>query len=425
MSAGTMPVSDELRARRLDQAPPTSWSGTSSAGCYRLIRQIGSGSSSIVFEAEHSRLGKRFAVKLLRPDVDPSRRMAQRFRREAQAIAQLASDHVVDVVDCGELDDGTPYLVMALLAGEDLRSLLAREGALPALRAVPLAVDLCLGLKVVHAAGLVHRDLKPENVFVTRRDTGEDVGKILDFGVAKMDASVSTAEGALIGTVRYMAPEQLIDSASVSPATDIYALGAILYECLAGTPLVAGRTVQEVMYRIMNFDPAPLRQRLPTVPTALCDVIERCLSRDSAARPSAEELARHLLAAVHARVEAQDPTHNEDPPPSRRRSGQPSWRTVNLLGAALIGALAAAVLGWWPSASSPAREPSSPAARAREPAAPTSESAAPVALPSPLVVAEEKPPPVTPGARRSAPVSPSVKPASAQARFDSTNPYDF
>ncbi len=269
------------------------------ADTYRIIRHIGSGGSSHVFEATHQRLGKAFALKLLRPEIGHGRRVAQRFRREAKAIAGLQSEHVISVVDCGELPDQTPYLVMELLDGEDLRSLLSREGQLPARRTVHLVVEACRGLTTVHAAGLVHRDLKPENLFIARRSTGEDWCKVLDFGVAKMDASLSTAQGAIVGTVRYMAPEQLADSATVDARTDVYALGAILYECLSGRSLHEGDTVQKVMYSVVHKEPPPLSELRPDLPRALTAVVARASSKAMDARPaSTAELAQLLLVAV-------------------------------------------------------------------------------------------------------------------------------
>src|SRR5688500_228074 len=224
MSSARDTRNDELLAEQRDDANSAAQKrvGSIVAGTYRIVRHIGSGGSSHVFEAEHLRLGKTFAMKLLRSEIDIGRRSAQRFRREARAIAKLKSEHVVSVVDCGELDDETPYLVMELLPGQDLRRLLEREGPLPARRAVQLIVEACRGLNAVHETGLVHRDLKPENLYVGRRDSGEDWCKVLDFGVAKMEASQSTAQGAIVGTVRYMAPEQLADSAAVERRTDVY-----------------------------------------------------------------------------------------------------------------------------------------------------------------------------------------------------------
>ena len=316
--------------------------GTLVAGTYRITRHIGSGGSSHVFEAEHVRLGKTFALKLLRPELHTGRLATQRFRREARAIARLQNEHIVSVVDYGELDDQIPYLVMELLPGQDLRALLKREGSLPARRAVRLVLDACQGLNAVHAAGLVHRDLKPENLFITQRTTGEDWCKVLDFGVAKMEASMSTAQGAIVGTVRYMAPEQLTDGSLVTPATDIYALGAILYECLTGRAPYAGATVQELMYKIMNHEAPALARERPELPAGLSEVVKDCLSRRVSERPvSAIALADQLRESLRnsARPSSLDTLLEEAPSPPRavprttwQPAGVPFW-----LGAVSLG----------------------------------------------------------------------------------------
>lgn len=317
------------------------------AGTYRLTRHIGSGGSSHVFEAEHVRLGKPFAVKLLRPELDPTRQTARRFRREARAIARLNSEHIVSVVDCGELDDHTPYIVMELLQGEDLRSLLKREGRLPARRVVSIVVEACRALTEAHSAGLVHRDLKPENLFITRRATGEDWCKVLDFGVAKMDASLSTTQGAIVGTVRYMSPEQLADGAKVDAATDIHALGAILYECLSGRAAHSGESIQEAMFSVLNKHPRPLDD----VPPALGALVLRCLAKDPAQRPAsarvlAAELGRSL--SLKATVPAER-TVTEEAPPREGSTSSPVGgvrRAVSLPVAVGFGTLAVALAAW-------------------------------------------------------------------------------
>ncbi|HVY26892.1 MAG TPA: protein kinase [Polyangiaceae bacterium] len=325
--------------------------GSVIAGTYRLTRHIGSGGSSHVFEAEHVRLGKPFAVKLLRPELDPTRQTAQRFRREARAIAKLSSEYIVNVVDCGELADLTPYLVMELLQGEDLRSLLKREGSLPARRAVPLIIETCRALSEAHGAGLVHRDLKPENLFITRRATGEDWCKVLDFGVAKMDASMSTTQGAIVGTVRYMAPEQLADGATVGPATDIHALGAILYECLSGRVAHPGETIQEAMFSVLNREPRALED----VPDALGSLVLRCLAKDPAQRPRSVQALRELLgASIGLRVSSPpEQTLREDSTPAATQSipQGPRSRGTSLLVGAIGGVvLSASGLAWfWPA----------------------------------------------------------------------------
>jgi serine/threonine protein kinase len=295
-------------------------------GTYRLSRYIGSGGSSHVYEARHLRLGKSFALKILRSELNNGRRSVQRFRREAETIASLHDEHIVSVVDTGELDDGTPYLTMELLPGEDLRSLLDREKQLPVRRAVQIALEACRGLTVVHRVGLVHRDLKPENLFITRRSSGEDWCKVLDFGVAKVQTSQATAQGVIVGTVRYMAPEQLAGDSVVSPSTDVYAVGAILYECLAGKPLVEAASVQEAMYQIMNLDPQPLAVRRSALPASLCAIIHRCIHKIPSSRPiDAAELGHELNEFLSFGTSSADrhrdetiPDYIEEGPPAKR-----------------------------------------------------------------------------------------------------------
>jgi len=281
--------------------------GSLVAGSYRILSHIGSGSSSHVFAAEHTRLGNHVAVKILRSEVASSARASARFRREARTVARLRHEHIVSVFDCGELEDETPYLVMELLEGQDLRSLLRSQSVLPAARAVRIVVEACRALTAAHEAGLIHRDLKPENLFITRRSTGEDWCKVLDFGVAKLDGGMATAQGSIIGTVRYMAPEQLSDSSTVDAATDVYALGAVLYECLAGTSLWDGATVEETMYQIMNREPAALAERRPHLPRALTRIVHRSVERNRERRPqSAAEFASLLMGSLDAPVALSD-----------------------------------------------------------------------------------------------------------------------
>jgi len=259
-----------------------------------LGERIGAGGMGEVYLAEHRRLGKQFALKLLRSKAEPN--AVKRFRREARAIARIESEHVVTVVDSGEARDGTPFIAMELLRGEDLRSLLARAAPLPIPRAVSLILEACRGVATAHRAGMIHRDLKPGNLFVTRRETGEDWLKVLDFGIAKLEGSSSTVEGALIGTVKYMAPEQLEDGANVGPAVDIYALGAILYECLCGAPPHNGVSMQESMFKIMNETPVPLSNRRADIPDALSAAIQRALAKRPTERFESSEAFANAIA---------------------------------------------------------------------------------------------------------------------------------
>jgi len=398
-------------------------------GTYLLVRHIGSGGMSEVFAAEHVRLGKLFAVKLLRPDVSLAHKGADRLRREARAIAVLSNEYIVGIQDCGETEDGTPFLVMELLEGEDLRSLLERKRALPVARAVNILLDACRGLAGVHAQNLVHRDLKPENLFVTRHATGEDWCKVLDFGVAKMEASQSTAPGAIVGTIRYMAPEQLADSAAVGPATDVYALGAILYECLSGQPAHLGQTMQELMFQLMNKEPLSLSTLCPSVPAPLAEIVTQCLAKKPSDRPLLPELTNCLKGFAYRTVtgSSDETTLTDEPVPvgllalTRAPAGS-GWRLAGVLGAAGL------VLGWaagsWrtppsqPSFGSPPLVTANGAERRAVPAASEQEIESPISeKPTTSVVTPAEPSALSPAQAEPSPASPrSASPRSASPR---------
>jgi tRNA A-37 threonylcarbamoyl transferase component Bud32 len=357
--------------------------GTAIGASLRVISLLGRGGMGEVYEVEHAALGRRFAVKVLRAPLDGNAR--DRFRREWRTIARLSSEYVVSVIDCGELHDGTPYLVMERLHGRDLRQLLDEAAPLPIPRAVGLIEQACLGVAAAHRAGVVHRDLKPANLFVTPRETGDELCKVLDFGVAKVETSEATQQGAVIGTVKYMAPEQLTDSASVGPAADIYALGAILYECLTGTPPHVAATLQATMFRILNESPTPLLERRANTPPELAALVERALSHDPQQRfQSAAEFSRALRefsrpAAHSARASSEGDTMAVaalDLEPERgARAGR---RVTQSLPSALLALVAGFGLGVTLRTVAPGRGPESARASAST-AAPTPEL--PAALP--------------------------------------------
>ncbi len=287
--------------RELEHAARTCHVGDVLGGTYRITRRIGAGGMADVYEVEHLRLGSRFAAKVLRKErADPM--MLRRFLREARLVASLKSDHIVRVFDVSEADADPPFYVMELLLGGDLRQLLRGHARLSLERAVKIVRDACMGIDVVHAAGIVHRDLKPENLFVTHRDTGEEVSVLLDFGVVKADGGSSTQHGALIGTLKYMAPEQVELAGTVGPRADVRSLGAILYECLAGRPPHLAESLERLLFEILNTDVTPLRSWRPELPAALDAVVLRALERDPARRfPSASAFAEALGAFAGSR----------------------------------------------------------------------------------------------------------------------------
>jgi eukaryotic-like serine/threonine-protein kinase len=269
-----------------------SWIGRVIAGRYALERVIGRGGMGFVFEGRHVAVGRRVAVKILRPEAARSAEAVARFHREARAAASIGHKRIVEVLDFGHGDDGA-YLVMELLEGEDLSAIVRSRGALPVARAVGIARQVADGLRAAHAQGIVHRDLKSGNVFVSQRD-GRDSVKILDFGVSKVLAldeldgeGPSTHQGALLGTPHTMAPEQCTDGRSVDHRADLYALGCILFEMLTGELPFTGATPVEVLYKHVHESPRrPSSLRADkTIPRALDDLVVRLLAKDRERRP--------------------------------------------------------------------------------------------------------------------------------------------
>jgi len=254
------------------------------AETYRLVARLGNGSTSEVFEAEHLRLGCRVALKRLTAELAIDPRSVTRFRREARVLSGLHSDNVVRVFDYHEAADDRPFFVMECLQGRDLRQTLASDGALAAVRAVHIALDVCRGLAVLHQGGLVHRDIKPANLFLTRDSRGRELCKILDLGVARL-INVQTQDRAVVGTLRYMAPEQLADSASVTAAADVYAMAAVLYHCVSGRPPHEAETVETLMFEILHRRPPSPRALDASISLELDELIMRGLQRSPADRP--------------------------------------------------------------------------------------------------------------------------------------------
>lgn len=383
---------------------------------YRVLELLGSGGMADVYEVEHVRLGRRFALKLLREDLARDAELKLRFEREARAVAKLTSDHIVAIVDSGSTARGAAYFVMERLHGRELRKLLQDDGALPLQRALHMALDVCRALEVAHRAGVIHRDLKPENLFLVRGADGRELCKVLDFGVAKVTGENPTMPGTLMGTARYMAPEQIAGGSAVSPATDIFALGVILFECLTGEPPFVGDTLERVLYRIVSEATPPLLELRPELPPELARLVERLLAKAPAQRPqSAREVADALSTfTLGARV-VTDETANtllEAAPPLGAYSGKPGrrvpiWTTLLGFGLGLASGLGISLgLPRAPSATTA----SSGGTASTAVAAPAPPSAAPPpdskpASPRPASSSPADSKPTTPAPRALAPVA--------------------
>ena len=262
------------------------------AGKYLVERVLGVGGMGVVVAATHTQLDKKVAIKFLLPSMVTNRDVVERFQREARAAAKIRSEHVVRVSDVGTLADGVPYIVMEFLEGRDLGELLGRRGVLPIPLAVDYVLEACEALAEAHAAGIVHRDLKPANLFLARTADDTEMVKVLDFGISKhlsQEAGLHsnpslTKTTDVFGSPTYMSPEQLKASRDVDYRADIWALGVILFEILAGKPPFGGGTVAEIFGAILH-QPAPrLREQRKDAPAELERVLLQCLEKDASKR---------------------------------------------------------------------------------------------------------------------------------------------
>jgi eukaryotic-like serine/threonine-protein kinase len=261
-------------------------------GRYQVENVLGGGGMALVYRARDEELDRPVAIKLLADNLAADEAFRKRFLREARLAAQLAHPNVVQVYDSGEAD-GRPYIVMEYVEGETLADLLARRGRLPPAEAVELALQVCSGLEHAHRAGLVHRDIKPQNLLIRADGTV----KITDFGIARSAHGTRLTEtGSVLGTASYLAPEQAAGE-EVTPAADVYAVGVVLYELLAGRTPRTPETLTQLVLRGEEQPIPPLRELAPEVPAELEDVVMRCLARIPEYRPpSAGALGADLTA---------------------------------------------------------------------------------------------------------------------------------
>jgi serine/threonine protein kinase len=246
-----------------------------------------------VYRATHLLIDRPVAVKVLNPRFVEDEAAQTRFRREARAAGRLQHANAVTVTDFGRSEDGYVYIVMELLEGKTLREVLAREAPLDAARAVSLMLQVSAAVAAAHEAGIIHRDLKPANIFIVQRPSAPTVVKVLDFGIAKLaaealeddDPQTLTQVGVMIGTPRYMSPEQCDGAKHITPGADVYSLGIILYEMLTGMTPFAGSTPLAVALKHSSERPKPPREIIPNIPPALEEVIMHALEKRAEDRP--------------------------------------------------------------------------------------------------------------------------------------------
>lgn len=393
----------------------------------------------VVVAARHLELDQMVAIKFLRPEIALQHAAAERFRREARAAARIRSPHICRVLDVGSLETGIPYLVMEYLEGCDLSDELAKRGRIPVPEALDYILQACEALSEAHAVGIVHRDLKPGNLFLETRTDGSRNVKVLDFGVSKsvLDSGAQlklTKTASLIGSPLYMSPEQLDAATDVDARVDIWALGTILYELIAGrTPFLAD-TIPQLVNAVMNGTQPTLQQLGIAAPLGLEAVINRALNKRREDRfASITEFSQALLpfAASYGAVSVSrrlslgsSVTHSNAPPSGQATTRDPpliasqtleagqsfpsgtpaSWHRTSvpkkanhravLLGLALVPVIAAAVIFVLLSTEeAPSPEPVPPAHAAAPPVAPPPAPSPPEPAPAEPVAAEPVPAP--------------------------------
>lgn len=268
--------------------------GTVLLGKYRVDEVLGTGGMGRVVRASHQYLNQSVAIKILLPQMAESPSTVARFLREAQATVRLKNEHVARVIDVGTTADGTPFMVMEYLEGNDLNQILRHHGPQAPNIVVDLMLQACEGMSEAHAQGIIHRDIKPSNYFITQRPDGSMLLKILDFGISKtpVDFTELTGTQTVIGTPSYMAPEQMKSGKQADARSDIWSMGVVMYQLLQGRPPFSGESYAELVLKVGAEPPTPLHVPLPA---GLGEVIFRCMEKDPKQRPQdVGELARSL-----------------------------------------------------------------------------------------------------------------------------------
>ena len=407
------------------------------AGKYLVERVLGDGGMGVVVAARHLELGERVALKFLLPEAAQNPEARVRFVREARAAVRIKGEHVARVFDVGTRDDGIPFIVMEYLEGNDLGRLVEAQGTLAVENAVHYVLQACEAVAQAHAVGIIHRDLKPANLFLTASPDGSPLVKVLDFGISKSTSVFArtlspdlTTVNAAVGTPQYMSPEQARDAGNVDARTDVWGLGAILYELLSGKAAFDGDSVPAIVMMIATEEPAALESLRPDVPPPLAAVIRRCLQKKRedrfanvaelarALEPFVPEEAQRSVARIH-RILGHDslPPATLDSSPSVH-AGRGRGLAVALSGAVAVSLLAAFVWSkrFFPSDVAPAAPARSPAAQRTLPPPETSSahdvapatSSYPIERPA-VTTDALQPEPIVPPTRKKAPTPARAK----------------
>ncbi|MDC0670983.1 serine/threonine protein kinase [Nannocystis radixulma] len=330
-------------------APPTAWIGHTLDGRYHLRDLLGEGGMGAVFTAEHLNLRKLVAVKMIHAEYTGNEEIAERFRREAMATAQIEHPNVASAIDFGPLPGGGAYLVTQLVRGSSLTDIIAR-GRLRWQQTCDIGAQIADALTAAHAIGIVHRDLKPDNILLEPREDGEVV-KVLDFGIARVAGASTGTEpltrlGTVMGTPGYMAPEQAMGEPT-DHRTDLYALGVILWECLSGRALWDGGEMSDLLTRQLTQAPPSLAGEVVDLPIEFERLIQQLLAREAKQRPQTAREVRDALRALGRSVGAV-PVATVPPPNTIPPAPPPAAPNRGLTGfiAVFVGAAVLIVVLW-------------------------------------------------------------------------------
>jgi serine/threonine-protein kinase len=299
-SAGTPALSTELI-------------GSTLSGKFLINRKVGQGGMGAVYEATHTQLGKRVAVKVLLEKYAQREAIVKRLRQEAQLASSVGNEHIIDITDIGTTEDGRTYVVMEFLEGESLAECLGREIKLSEQRILKVISQAASALAAAHAKGVVHRDIKPENLFLLKRKE-QDFVKVVDFGISKSlrasgeeEVQRLTQTGMVLGTPLYMSPEQARGDDELDARVDIYALGVIMYECATGTVPFVGNNYLSVISQVLNETPKPIRELRPEISDEFEAVVGKAMEKNKTERYAS---ANEMLADLSALLD--DPTHSTE-----------------------------------------------------------------------------------------------------------------
>ncbi len=300
---------------------------------YRIDSLIAVGGMGAVYAGTHLLLHKRIAVKVLRSDLQSKQAMVERFQREAIAASAIGHENIVSVTDMGRTPDGIAYLVMELLTGQNLADLIEADAPLNAELACDIALEILSGIAAAHHAGIVHRDLKPENIYLSHRPVSRDRVKILDFGVSRLASGTQptpdvrlTTTGMIMGTPRYMSPEQARGETTITHATDIYATGVILYEMLSREVPYGAHNYNVLVHKILSAETMPLAQYRPDLPPTLVAAVEKAMALDPMDRYTTAEEFGIAIAPFSSNPSAA-PTMPLTLPRARKSTGGSAYKT--------------------------------------------------------------------------------------------------